>query len=48
MPFTVEMLCDRLFRRRLDDLDRAQASTLIGHLGEIKAGRITVEQALSN
>lgn len=44
----VEMLCDRLFRRRLDDLDRAQASTLIGHLGEIKAGRITVEQALSN
>lgn len=44
----VEMLCDRLFRRRLDDLDRAQASTLIGHLGEIKAGRITVEQALAN
>ncbi len=44
----VEMLCDRLFRRRLDDLDRAQASNLIGHLGEIKAGRLTVEQALAN
>lgn len=42
----VEMLCDRLFRKRLDDLDRAQASALIGHLGEIKAGRLTVEQAL--
>jgi hypothetical protein len=27
-------------------LDRAQASALIGHLGEIKAGRLTVEQAL--
>jgi hypothetical protein len=44
----VEMLCDRLFRRRLDDLDRAQASALIGHISEIKAGRITVEQALAN
>jgi len=46
-PF-VEMLCDRIFKRRLDDLDRAQASALIGHLSEIKAGKLSVQQALSN
>jgi hypothetical protein len=42
-PF-VEALCQRLFQRGLDYLDRAQASTLIGHLSEIKAGRVTVQQ----
>ena len=46
-PF-VEMLCDRIFKRRLDDLDRAQASALIGHLSEIKAGKLSVQQALAN
>ena len=46
-PF-VEMLCDRLFKRRLDELDRAQASALIGHLSEIKAGKLSVQQALAN
>lgn len=40
----VEALCQRLFQRGLDYLDRAQASTLIGHLSEIKAGRVTVQQ----
>jgi hypothetical protein len=40
----VESLCQRLFQRGLDYLDRAQASTLIGHLSEIKAGRVTVQQ----
>ncbi|MCB9932981.1 MAG: hypothetical protein H6841_06120 [Planctomycetes bacterium] len=42
-PF-VEALCQRLFQRGLEYLDRAQASTLIGHLSEIKAGRVTVQQ----
>ena len=32
-----ESLCNRLFGRRLEHLDRAQASTVIGHLNEIKA-----------
>lgn len=45
-PF-VEALCLRQFQRGLDQLDRAQASTLIGHLTEIKDGRVTVQQ-LSN
>lgn len=40
----VEALCQRQFQRGLDYLDRAQASTLIGHLSEIKAGRVTVQQ----
>lgn len=40
----VENLCDRLFSRRLTDLDRAQASIVIGHLAEIKAGKLTVQQ----
>lgn len=40
----VEAMCQRQFHRGLDYLDRAQASTLIGHLGEIKAGRVTVQQ----
>lgn len=43
----VEGLCNRLFGRRLDHLDRAQASTLIGHLNEIKAGRLSLQQALA-
>lgn len=42
-----ESLCNRLFGRRLEHLDRAQASTVIGHLNEIKAGRLTVQQALA-
>lgn len=45
-PF-VEAMCQRQFQRGLDNLDRAQASTLIGHLTEIKDGRVTVQQ-LSN
>ena len=42
-----EGLCNRLFGRKLDHLDRAQASTIIGHLNEIKAGKLTVQQALA-
>lgn len=42
-----ESLCIGLFGRRLEHLDRAQASTIIGHLNEIKAGRLTVQQALA-
>lgn len=42
-----EGMCSRLFGRKLEHLDRAQASTLIGHLSEIKAGRLTVQQALA-
>ena len=42
-----EGMCNRLFGRKLEHLDRAQASTLIGHLSEIKAGRLTVQQALA-
>ncbi|MCF6229048.1 MAG: hypothetical protein L3J82_10425 [Planctomycetes bacterium] len=43
----IETLCDRQFGRKLDHLDRAQASTLIGHLNEVKAGRLSVQQALA-